>query len=508
MKVTLSKKVKLRTAVTYMKIKKDVERSDIQEYLNGRRFDTDIINRRINEYLKEIKIFDEDGRLTDLGERVKNTALLPTYEEGKYRIWYTENDDDYFGRKILYFRRESPREYQPKRDQSIDGMPLHFEENNFLIPIKEKNSENNFTEFCLLNKDLYMVFDNNRSIIDVELVLEDEKKAQCYFSGLIGKDCSIKPQPVEMEERLEDIIYEILPDWSKENERLKIRFEDVNDEKSRKSFEIQQYSCKWKDFSGHIDSVKLMPFDKENASTWRDHLLISKIRESYLSTEDFQNTAEDINEEAAFEDYRDSLGIPSQKDILKKQSKDNLVYWHLNAPMDLNPDTLFNIENKITLLKDESISFSEIIQKIGVPLNNELVAYYDKYVVDERQQKAAAAFMRSINANKKIIVTDMSQNKSVFIERNFKDIRMRDLNQGIFSGQKAHDRYLIVVSNGKTKVWVITSSLMDKIIFSKNKDIDANTSGKVKDNVTITPIDEKNLDKDLSKFVKGAKNGK
>ena len=252
-----------------------------------------------------------------------------------------------------------------------------------------------------------------------------------------------------------------------------------------------------------------MPFDKENAVVWRNHLLISKIRESYLSTEDFQNVAEDINEEAAFEDYRDSLGIPTQKDILKKQLKDNLVYWHLNAPMDLNPDTLFNIENKITLLKDESISFSEIIQKIGVPLNNELVAYYDKYVVDDRQQKAAAAFMRSINANKKIIITDMSQNKSVFIERNYKDIiRMRDLNQGIFSGQKAHDRFLIVISNGKTKGWVITSSLMDKIIFPKSKDIDIDSSGKVKDNVTITPIDEKYLDKDLLKFVKGAKNGK
>lgn len=507
MKVTLSKKVILRTAVTYMKIKKDVERSDIQEYLNGRRFENSLINRRINEYLKEINIFDEYVQLTNLGEKVKNTALLPTYEEGKYRIWYTE-DDNYFGRKILYFRREQPKEYQPTKDHPINEKPLLFEENNFLIPVKEKNSENNFTEFCLLNKELYLVPDNNSSIIDVELILEDEKKALCYFSGLIGKDNNIKSQPVEREEKLKGIIDEILPDWNEENERLKIRFIDVDDEKSRKSFEKQQYSCRWKDFSGHIDSIKLMPFDEENAVKWRDHLLISKIRESYLSTEDFQNTSEEINEEAAFEDYRDSLEMPSQKDILKKQPKDNLVCWHLNAPMDLNPNTMFNIEHAITLLKDELTSFSEIIQKIGVSLNNELVVFYDRYIIDDKQQKAVAAFMRSVNANKKIIITDMSQNKSSFIERNCKDIRMRDFNQGIFSGPKAHDRYLIVVSNGKTKVWVITSSLMDKIIFPKNKDIDADSSGKVKGNVTITPIDEKDLDKDLANFVKGAKNGK
>lgn len=507
MKVTLSKEVTLHTAVTYMKIKKNVVRSDIQEYLNGKRFDNNLINKRIDAYLKEIEILDEYGQLTGLGERVRNTALLPTYEEGKYRIWYTENDD-YFGRKILYFRRETPQEYQPKRDRTIDSEPLSFEENNFLIPVKERNSENNFTEFYLLNKDLYMVYDNNRNRVNINLVLEDEKRVLCYFSGLIGKDCSIKSQPVEREEKLNEIIYEILPDWNEENERLRIRFEEVADEKGRKSFEIQQYPCKWKDFSGHIDSVKLMPFDKENAVVWRNHLLISKIRDSYLSTEDFQNTAEDINEEAAFEDYRDRLEIPSQENILKKQSKDNLVYWHLNAPMDLNPNTMFNIEHAITLLKDESTSFSEIIQKIGVSLNNELVVFYDRYIIDDKQQKAVAAFMRSVNANKKIIITDMSQNKSSFIEKNCKDIRMRDFNQGIFSGPKAHDRYLIVVSNGKTKVWVITSSLMDKIIFPKNKDIDADISGKVKGNVTITPIDEKDLDKDLSNFVKGAKNGK
>ena len=118
MKITFTKQITLHSATVYMKIKKDVLRKDIQEYLNGKRFENHLVNNRINNYLKEIRIYDDYDSLTKLGETVKATGYLPTLEEGKYRIWYTQNDE-YFGNVIMYFRREAPYEKSQVEELNI-----------------------------------------------------------------------------------------------------------------------------------------------------------------------------------------------------------------------------------------------------------------------------------------------------------------------------------------------------------------------------------------------------
>ena len=125
MKITLTKNISLRVAIVYMKIKKDVLRTDIREYLNGKHFENSLINNRINEYFKEIKIYDEAMHLTKKGETVKNTGYLPTYEEGKYKIWFTQ-EDDYFGNDIMYFRREMPNE-----KSSLEPLDIVFDDENY-----------------------------------------------------------------------------------------------------------------------------------------------------------------------------------------------------------------------------------------------------------------------------------------------------------------------------------------------------------------------------------------
>ena len=402
MKITLTKNISLRVAIVYMKIKKDVLRTDIREYLNGKHFENSLINNRINEYFKEIKIYDEAMHLTKKGETVKNTGYLPTYEEGKYKIWFTQ-EDDYFGNDIMYFRREMPNE-----KSSLEPLDIVFDDENYQqLPVIEKEEEIGCTNFSLVDKNLIGKYLKNTENISVTIILERGKQTYCTFSGKLGKDNSTElnsKKTLDLDENFEDVITEILPNFDSNYNRLKVSFKPENI-----NFKINNYKCEWMGFSGYIDNIDLMPIDKQNAIEWRNYILKEEISKKYLSPNDFASKVYEINEKPAFEKYRNELDIPASKDF-KTETK--LEFWHLNAPIDLNPNTQeTNINEVISLGRNEKISFAELVHKLGTNADNDLVIYYDQYVGKEFQQKAAAAFMESINGSKKIILTDLSPEK-------------------------------------------------------------------------------------------------
>lgn len=493
MKITLTKQITLYSATVYMKITKDVLRNDIQEYLNGKRFDNNLLNNRINNYLQEIHIYDNNSYLTMLGETVKATGYLPTPEEGKYKIWYTQNDE-YFGNTIMYFRREDPNV-----NSQVEELNVYFKKDgHFLMPAREHDEVINYTQFSLLETKLHGKIFSNSETITATLIMEDGKETYCAFSGKIGKDGATElnyKQPIHRNEKLEDYITEILPDYDSEYKRLRVPFD------GNKNFVSPNRKCRWRGFSGSIDSINLMPFDLENAKRWRDSLVRDIVAQQYLSPQDFQSKVIETNDNPAFEKYQNDLDVPESKNF--KTETGSVEYWHLNAPIDLNTNSsLFtNINEIFTLQKGDKISFAEIVARLGIASENDVVIYYDKYISNEWQQKASSALMESINATKAIIVTDMSpQNmKSDYIMRHKKIIKMRDL-KGIFSNRPSHDRYLIVGN----KYWSITNSI-DFIRFSE-RDITKDTQGTVNQNVTFTPISI--LDKELLNFVNTEKNGK
>ena len=500
MKITFTKTVTLHMATVYMKIKKNVSRSDIQEYLNGKRYENHLVNDRINDYLKEIHIYDESNNLTRLGESVKGTGNLPTPEEGKYRIWYTQNDE-YFENIIMFFQRENPNE------SNVNELDLQLNnDGHFCIPAtrsykdKEWKEKIDYTEFKLTNQYLYGLVSNRPEQVDVILIVEDKKPSYYSFSGMIwNKAIEFDNKPQRCNENIANIIIKALPDFDSKYNRLCIRFQP-----NFKDFEIRGYPCRWKGFEGRIDSVKLMPYDEEDAKSWRDYLLKEKLANHYLSPDDFTLSAEKINEKDAFEKYREHLDIPVPQSF--KTEKNTPEFWHLNAPIDLNPNNLFtNINEIVELHKNDILSFSEIVSKLGIGSDNEIVIYYDKHVVDERKQKAAAALLDSINAKRKIIITDMSPQRlnSDYLLRERPDLRMRDLNSGIFSQKPLHNRYLIIATTSSLKFWDIGNSL-DFIRFS-DRNVACDTQGRIIQPITFTPISM--IDKELLNFVNTEKNG-
>ncbi|WGU71287.1 hypothetical protein QIU18_05285 [Capnocytophaga canimorsus] len=71
MKIIFNKYIHLNCAEAYLRIKKQVERKDIQEYLNGKIIKNQFIEDRIREYLKNKRILEQDGSPTLIGEEVK-----------------------------------------------------------------------------------------------------------------------------------------------------------------------------------------------------------------------------------------------------------------------------------------------------------------------------------------------------------------------------------------------------------------------------------------------------
>jgi len=178
MKVILNKEIELHKAIVYLRLIRTIERKDIQEYLKGKRFDNPLIENRVKEYLKSIGVFDEKYQLTSLGNDVKESGLLPTYEEGKYLIWFT-NNDSYFGNQIFYFKR-----VQPYKESNPKELNIQFSnDTHFYLPTEN----NSFSEFQLLTSDVYFgEILHQQDIIELSWVWENLDKSYFEFNLMVN----------------------------------------------------------------------------------------------------------------------------------------------------------------------------------------------------------------------------------------------------------------------------------------------------------------------------------
>jgi hypothetical protein len=248
-----------------------------------------------------------------------------------------------------------------------------------------------------------------------------------------------------------------------------------------------------------IQNLPLMPYDKEEAKKWRSWLLNEELKKEYFSASDFEETAIDINEKEALSTF--SLDVPETKDFIQKTASKK-VFWHLSAPMDLNPNMKIKLLSKtrhIELRQGDKVSFADIITKLDFD-NSSVFVYYDRFVYNYNQQRAVSALAKAVNSKKKIVVTDLTpkENSSDFIQKNVKEITLRDC-KTIFKGRPPHDRYLIAHNQNGLSIWNISNSI-DYISFS-DRNINETTVGTIRQSVVFTPISKEMLDKDLLNLI-------
>jgi len=224
------------------------------------------------------------------------------------------------------------------------------------------------------------------------------------------------------------------------------------------------------------------------------------LKKEYFSITDFEEAAIELNEKEAFSTF--NLDVPKTKDFVEKTDSKK-VFWHLQAPIDLNPNTKIKLSSKLQhseLRQGAKISFTDIVSKLGFD-NSSVFVYYDRYVYNHNQQRAVSALAKAVNSKKKIVVTDLTpkDNSSDFIQKNVKEITLKDC-KTIFKGRSPHDRYLIASNPNGMSIWNISNSI-DYIIFS-DRNINETTVGTIRQSVVFTPISKEMLDKDLLNFIK------
>ena len=176
MKAILTKKIKVEIAKAYLIFEKEQARPDIVDFINGKEFEDKVINSKVKEYLRKLKIIDDQNNITKKGEKIKNTGKLFVYEEGKYEIWFTE-ENKFLPTRILRFKRIRPIE-----NSRIEELKICFDKDNYYLP-----TTNDDFSFLRLNIDKPVVGQLNGESEDLNLIWNWNgiESSNFYFTGIL-----------------------------------------------------------------------------------------------------------------------------------------------------------------------------------------------------------------------------------------------------------------------------------------------------------------------------------
>ncbi|MCC5946795.1 MAG: hypothetical protein JJT94_17820 [Bernardetiaceae bacterium] len=492
MKATLTKKIEIKSATAYLVFEKEQERKDIQKFLNGEEFEDETINERVKEYLRNLQITDENDIPTQKGNRIRQTGKMFVREEGKYKIWFAENDN-FLGTKILYFERIAPRE-----NERVDILNVSFQEENYFLPIND-NKFSNLKLIININDKIAGQINNTNDAINLSWIWEDLEKSHYVFVGQINRN-NIKPHSINLDKDLNEFISKTFPDWDKKQNRLKIQFRNLQEDKERTNF-VTNYTNKNQRGFDTIEflEIPIMPYDTGDAIIWRNWLVEQELNRDYYLKYDFENLIKTTNRKEGFSAYYNSLDIPVienyRNEIFDKdRSKQSPAFWHLAAPSDLNPDISIEYSDEtLDYPVEEQITFEQICDNLKRNTKHQInaVFYYDKYVYTPNQQNAMKAFFDCFDCPTKILITDNKQTRSNFLQKNASEIKQFSL-KDVFLNQKAqHDRYIALCENKDTYTLWKTSNMLDCINLEKETVIDS---------FSLQKIDKKVAKKGMLKF--------
>lgn len=492
MRATLTKKIKVNSALAYLTIEREQERPDIVDYLRsyregGRGYENELIEERVKEHLKSLRILDPQGGITRKGELIMESGKLIVCEEGKYRVWYTRQDP-FFGDTIFHLSR-----YSPKKDEQR----LKLEEVNFygrsstLLPIGEGKSLE--VRPIARVKD-YKEFSYSEWRAEGELTLEwewNELDSSTYrVSGRIDnkdvKEHSFEVKEKELPREMKRVFGD---DWNSELNRLAIRDIEELSESSIDSFlKSEEITNKLHFDKLYFRDIPLMPSNLEVARRWRDRLLTNGLDKDYYLSSDFEALCKEINSKKGFEAFKGGLELPAidifrQKLYSQDRAKQRKSYWHLTAPFDLNPDSDGrNLVGSFSHIPGEQTTFREIVRKLKGRNRVKALFYFDKYSSTEWQQRRLAALFAAFGELElKVLITRTKQSgRSRYLEQNCPALEQIDI-EAIFSREKPnHSRYIIYLNeSGELVVWGVNHSI--DFIRLKDANITPDTAGDTED---------------------------
>jgi hypothetical protein len=525
MKITLKRKVEVKSAVVYLKIQTEVRREDIKNYLESNGFSNPIIEMRVKKYLRGTGIYNNHGQLTDKGQKARTTGLVEETEEGKYQIWYTQ-DDSLFGSRIFYFRRIKPDAH--KDNPQLEPLNLNFDrEKTFVsLPIWGKYGKEPVNFSIVEAVGSYCGETKKSIIIDCDWSWNNIKNSEFSFKGEfewqdynekekkhgVEHDSIDSGKAVDLKIDLKPHIPAIIPNWNEKTERCKLKLENIDTPDVLQYFEYSGFRERKGFYSCEFEKLPVEPYNGEEAREWRNRLLKVELERGYVHPDDYASDVIAINQKEGFSSYADIIidDIPEINQFIGeeleagKRSDRGVAYWHLAAPLDLYPGIPQSLRiDSFSLKAGDRVSFRDIAKKFNSGFCAEKVFYFDSYVVNYYQQRAVAALLKSLDVPDMCIITDKNiQGFSDHLLKNEAQISVEDIG-GIYSNRRdvPHDRYLVFKKSGDLQVWTGTNSI-DYIRFDRNvSDIQPETPGNVIKSVTFTEVNSDVLEAPLKNFI-------
>jgi len=511
MNVILTKKITLKSAIVYLKLQRKIKREDIQNYLQGKHFDNPIVENRVREYLKSVGIYNEQYNLTTPGYEAKDKGMVKEKEEGKYQIWFTQ-DDLLFGNRIFYFTRMKPESYNNNQQPELEKINLNLSGKNFCsLPIEGEHAQDS-VEFSIID-EISTVEKKMTSEISFNWTWNDTQSSLFKFSGNFEKVSIDKNKPVDFQINLEQHIPTIIPGWNDKTQRWPIKIEDVKDKDTYQYFKYSRKQPRDGYVTCEFIKLPVEPYNPEEAVQWRDKIISTELEKKYIHPDDFEGIVNTINQNEGFKAYYDQLDhdVPDMNHYIEKlepgkKSDRGPAYWHLAAPMDLIvgiPKSL-NIDS-FSLSKGEDISFEGLTAKFGT-VRAEKIFYYDKYVYNKYQQRSVSTFLSCFGVSNLdiCIITDTQKPyyNDYFI-KNKPDITVTDISS-VYpkTSDEPHDRFIVFKSGDELIIWTSTNSI-DFIRFNIQGEIQPDTSGAIQKSVTFTKVKPDVLGTQLEQFIKG-----
>ncbi|GHU75087.1 hypothetical protein FACS189461_0660 [Spirochaetia bacterium] len=499
MKITLTCKIPLKTATVYLKLRRYTERKDIQDYLNGKQIDNPRVANGIRNYLAKIQLFDQQGHLTREGNKAKETGMVACFEEGKYKIWFTGNDsllEEPLQNKIYYLFRETPK----KETNTVTVLDPYFDDNNKEHLCLPTSHEKDWYTFKVIKPENGFAGIVNPGVTNINFERNLEKSgAVDIYSGNFNQNTHILNTPIPAnDEDLDGLIKMLLPnDWDDTNNRCKIPFKVFREksEEGLETFERNHGPFKYEGYTVNIEKLPLEPINLDEAKLWRNCLLKRELARDYLHPNDFNSKVVSVNQRGGFKAYYDNLNEPGPDEFIgiitpSKKSETGAAFWHISAPVDLNPAIPAGVySSSFDLSQGETLSFNAIAAKIKT-IDPIKVFYYDQYIINRWQQKASIAFLKSFSCTSLYLITNVSGQTADIIAKD-QSINQIDI-KTIFSSQKPqHDRYLILALPKELEIWNISNSI-DYIRFN-NFNISSGTDGILQQSVIFHKASNKTI---------------
>lgn len=478
--LTLSRSVQLKRYPVIAKVMFLRERPDLVSLLKGVQNNPADMPPRLTSYLKREALWDESG-ITDKGQQVVDSGLFEAKERGLYHIWYTDNDPLLGTRPVMmqrdtaFFDPNMPSwkkgpdaarsEFQVKQPLQLNVLEASL--------VDHKKSKNISLQLALLEPEV-ICSPEKRAEIQLEWTLDFSQslvslKGELDLLNFQTQGGQNKSSPLELSieefgDYLDDVMAAIAGEfdghWLPDNRRMETKLEQIQ----RYPLAVQKFQIGSFNPSGlqtdmgefqsvQAKHIPIQPANQTDAQDWQRYWQEKFYSRKYHSSTEARKQQSQWLDHIALNDFE--LPLKEQQTLLSELSRESQpqAYWHIAAMADLTPSKSKKLRMPISLVNDDLLDLSELLQQLTGGEHIEHFIYSDRYVHTSRQSRNLS-YVADLLASAEGLLLTLDKQKGN--EAELPDNWSREILQ---KQNDNHGRYWILIGSQHIWCWECSSGL-------------------------------------------------